>query len=292
MKILDIYYRWILVIPPIILLLVLTVYPTLDALYTSMHQFDAMIAEKPFIWFDNYTNLIFEDERYQNALYVTLIFEVITISIQMLLGLFLAFLFSGEFKFKKIITSIYLVPMMVSPVVVGFTARIAFTNDFGFIPQIIDIILQKETGIAWLSNGFWARVVIILADTWQWTPFVFLIIFSGIMSLPTEPIESARVDGANSWQIALYIVLPQLRYILLVTFLIRSLDLLKLFDVILLTTRAGPGIQTETISVYLYELAFRFWSMGNATAGSFILLIIIIIFTSTLIRFITGYESK
>ena len=292
MKIFDIYYKWILVIPPIILLLVLTVYPTLDALYTSMHQHDAMIAEKPFIWFDNYKNLIFEDERYQNALYVTLVFEVITISIQMLLGLFLAFLFSGEFKFKKIITSIYLVPMMVSPVVVGFTARIAFTNDFGFIPQIIDIILQKETGIAWLSNGFWARVVIILADTWQWTPFVFLIIFSGIMSLPTEPIESARVDGANSWQIALYIVLPQLRYILLVTFLIRSLDLLKLFDVILLTTRAGPGIQTETISVYLYELAFRFWSMGNATAGSFILLIIIIIFTSTLIRFITGYESK
>ena len=292
MKILDIYYRWILVIPPIILLLVLTVYPTLDALYTSMHQFDAMIAEKPFIWFDNFKNLIFEDERYQNALYVTLIFEVITISIQMLLGLFLAFLFSGDFKFKKIVTSIYLVPMMVSPVVVGFTARIAFTYDFGFIPQIIDIILQKETGIAWLSNGFWARVVIILADTWQWTPFVFLIIFSGIMSLPTEPIESARVDGANSWQIALYIVLPQLRYILLVTFLIRSLDLLKLFDVILLTTRAGPGIQTETISVYLYELAFRFWSMGNATAGSFILLIIIIIFTSTLIRFITAYESK
>ena len=139
---------------------------------------------------------------------------------------------------------------------------------------------------------FWARVVIILADTWQWTPFVFLIIFSGIMSLPTEPIESARVDGANSWQIALYIVLPQLRYILLVTFLIRALDLLKLFDVILLTTRAGPGIQTETISVYLYELAFRFWSMGNATAGSFILLIIIIIFASTLIRFITGYENK
>jgi len=208
MKILDIYYRWILVIPPIILLLVLTVYPTLDALYTSFHQHDAMIPEKPFIWFDNYTNLIFEDERYQNALYVTLIFEVITISIQMLLGLFLAFLFSGEFKFKKIITSIYLVPMMVSPVVVGFTARIAFTNDFGFIPQIIDFILQKETGIAWLSNGFWARVVIISADTWQWTPFVFLIIFSGIMSLPTEPIESARVDGANSWQIALYIVLP------------------------------------------------------------------------------------
>ena len=292
MKIFDIYYRWILVIPPIILLLVLTVYPTLDALYTSMHQYDAMIPERPFIWFDNYENLIFEDERYQNALYVTLVFEVITISIQMLLGLFLAFLFSGEFKFKKIITSIYLVPMMVSPVVVGFTARIAFTNDFGFIPQIIDIILQKETGIAWLSDGFWARVVIILADTWQWTPFVFLIIFSGIMSLPTEPIESARVDGANSWQIALYIVLPQLRYILLVTFLIRSLDLLKLFDVILLTTRAGPGIQTETISVYLYELAFRFWSMGNATAGSFILLIIIIIFTSTLIRFITGYENK
>ena len=288
----DVYYKWYLVIPSIILLLLLTVYPILDALYTSMHQYDAMIAEKPFIWFDNYKDLIFEDERYQNALYVTLLFEVITISIQMVLGLFLAFLFSGDFKFKKIITSIYLVPMMVSPVVVGFTARIAFTNDFGFVPQIINIVLQEEIFIPWLSNGFWARVVIILADTWQWTPFVFLIIFSGIMSLPIEPIESARVDGANSWQIALYIVLPQLRYILLVTFLIRALDLLKLFDVILLSTRAGPGIQTETISVYIYNLAFKFWSMGNATAASFILLIIIIIFTSTLIKFITGYENK
>jgi len=257
-----------------------------------MHQYDAMIAEKPFIWFDNYKDLIFEDERYQNALYVTLLFEVITISIQMVLGLFLAFLFSGDFKFKKIITSIYLIPMMVSPVVVGFTARIAFTNDFGFVPQIINIVLQEEIFIPWLSNGFWAKVVIILADTWQWTPFVFLIIFSGIMSLPIEPIESARVDGANSWQIALYIVLPQLRYILLVTFLIRALDLLKLFDVILLSTRAGPGIQTETISVYIYNLAFKFWSMGNATAASFILLIIITIFTSTLIKFITGYENK
>jgi multiple sugar transport system permease protein len=292
MKDFNVYYKWYLVIPSIILLLFLTVYPILDALYTSMHQYDAMIAEKPFIWFDNYKDLIFEDERYQNALYVTLLFEVITISIQMVLGLFLAFLFSGDFKFKKIITSIYLVPMMVSPVVVGFTARIAFTNDFGFVPQIINIVLQEEIFIPWLSNGFWAKVVIILADTWQWTPFVFLIIFSGIMSLPIEPIESARVDGANSWQIALYIVLPQLRYILLVTFLIRALDLLKLFDVILLSTRAGPGIQTETISVYIYNLAFKFWSMGNATAASFILLIIITIFTSTLIKFITGYENK
>ena len=292
MKDFNVYYKWYLVIPSIILLLLLTVYPILDALYTSMHQYDAMIAEKPFIWFDNYKDLIFEDERYQNALYVTLLFEVITISIQMVLGLFLAFLFSGDFKFRKIITSIYLVPMMVSPVVVAFTARIAFTNDFGFVPQIINIVLQEEIFIPWLSNGFWAKVVIILADTWQWTPFVFLIIFSGIMSLPIEPIESARVDGANSWQIALYIVLPQLRYILLVTFLIRALDLLKLFDVILLTTRAGPGIQTETISVYIYNLAFKFWSMGNATAASFILLIIITIFTSTLIKFITGYENK
>ena len=292
MKDFNVYYKWYLVIPSIILLLLLTVYPILDALYTSMHQYDGMIAEKPFIWFDNYKDLIFEDERYQNALYVTLLFEVITISIQMVLGLFLAFLFSGDFKFKKIITSIYLIPMMVSPVVVGFTARIAFTNDFGFVPQIINIVLQEEIFIPWLSNGFWAKVVIILADTWQWTPVVFLIIFSGIMSLPIEPIESARVDGANSWQIAFYIVLPQLRYILLVTFLIRALDLLKLFDVILLSTRAGPGIQTETISVYIYNLAFKFWSMGNATAASFILLIIITIFTSTLIKFITGYENK
>jgi multiple sugar transport system permease protein len=280
--------KWLLVGPSVLLLLFLTVYPTLSALYMSFHQWEATMIDRPFVGLDNYQNLLTDDDRFSNAMLQTAIIGGVSLSLQMAAGLLLALLFSGDFQGKKVLTTIYLIPMMISPVVVGFTARMAFTNQYGFIPQILDWIWQQPLDILWLSNAFWAKVVIILADSWQWTPFVFMIIFSGLASLPYEPYEAAQVDGANAWQIFWHITLPQLRYILLVALLIRGLDILKLFDVVLLSTRAGPGIATETISVYIYNLGFRFWSLGYAAAASFLLLIVVMIIATVLIRMIGG----
>jgi multiple sugar transport system permease protein len=284
----DYYVKWLLVGPSVLLLLFLTVYPTLSALYMSFHQWEATMIERPFVGLDNYQNLLTDDDRFSNAMLQTLIIGGVALILQMVTGLALALLFSGEFQGKKVLTTIYLIPMMISPVVVGFTARMAFTNQYGFVPQILNWILRQETGILWLSNAYWAKVVVILADTWQWTPFVFMILFSGLATLPYEPYEAAQVDGANSWQIFWYVTLPQMRYILLVALLIRGLDLLKLFDVVLLSTRAGPGTATETISVYIYNLGFRFWSLGYASAASFLLLIVVVIIATFLIRLIGG----
>lgn len=284
----DYYIKWLLVGPAVLLLLFLTVYPTLSALYMSVHQWEATMIERPFVGLDNFQRLLTDDDRFGNAMLQTAIIGGVSLILQMISGLLLALLFSGEFQGKKVLTTIYLIPMMISPVVVGFTARMAFTNQYGFVPQILDWISQQETGILWLSDAFWAKVVVILADTWQWTPFVFMIIFSGLASLPYEPYEAAQVDGANDWQIFWHITLPQLRYILLVATLIRGLDILKLFDVVLLSTRAGPGIATETISVYIYNLGFRFWSLGYAAAASFLLLIVVVVIATVLIRMIGG----
>lgn len=284
----DYYIKWLLVGPSVLLLLFLTVYPTISALYMSVHQWEATMIERPFIGLENYQTLLTDDDRFGNAMLQTATIGGVSLLLQMISGLLLALLFSGEFQGKKVLTTIYLIPMMISPVVVGFTARMAFTNQYGFVPQILDWISQQETGILWLSDAFWAKVVVILADTWQWTPFVFMIIFSGLASLPYEPYEAAQVDGANDWQIFWHITLPQLRYILLVATLIRGLDILKLFDVVLLSTRAGPGISTETISVYIYNLGFRFWSLGYAAAASFLLLIIVVVIATVLIRMIGG----
>lgn len=281
-------FRWVLVGPSILLLLLLSVYPTGSAFYMSLHRWDATDIDKPFIGLDNYKNLLYNDGRFINSMVQTGIMGGIALFLQMVIGLGFALLFSGDFKGKRALTTVYLIPMMISPVVVGFTARMAFTNVYGFVPQILDWILQRETGIMWLSNIFWAKVVVILSDTWQWSPFVFMIIFSGLATLPYEPYEAADVDGANWLQIFWYITLPQLRYILLVAVLIRGLDLLKLFDVILLSTRAGPGIATETISVYIYNLGFRFWTLGYASAASFLLLAVVMVIATILIRVIGG----
>jgi multiple sugar transport system permease protein len=275
---------WLLVAPSLLLLLVMTVYPTLSTLYLSLHRWEATMIDRPFIGFDNYARLVSSDARFHNALVQTVIIVGVALLLQVLLGFALALLFDGEFWAKGLLTTLYLVPMMISPVVVGFTARMAFTNQYGFVAQIINTILPGDTKIQWLADPFWAKVVVIVADTWQWTPFVFLVLYSALLSLPQEPFEAAQVDGASYWQAFWHITLPQMRYALLVAVLIRGLDLLKLFDVVLLSTRAGPGTSTETVSIYIYHLAFRFWSLGYAAAASFLLLLVVIVITSLLIR--------
>ncbi|MBC8253944.1 MAG: sugar ABC transporter permease [Ardenticatenia bacterium] len=287
----DRYVKWLLM-APLLLLLFMSLYPTLSALYMSFHQWEGTMIERPFVGLENYHRLLTNDDRFANGMTVTLIIEVAALSLQMGLGLSLALLFSGEFWGKRVLTTVFLVPVMISPVVVGFTARMAFTNQYGFVSQIIDAIVRTETGIAWLSDPFWAKVVIIVADVWQWTPFVFLICLSGLASLPQEPYEAAQVDGANAWQAFWHVTLPQMRYILLVALLIRGLDLLKLFDVVMLATRGGPGTATETISVYIYNLAFRFWSFGYAAAASFLLLIVVLVIATFLIRMIGGTSEE
>jgi multiple sugar transport system permease protein len=277
---------------PLLLLLFMSIYPTLSALFMSLHQWEGAIPERPFIGLENYERLLTADERFGNGMKITLIIVGVTLILQMALGLALALLFSGEFWGKKVLTTAFLIPVMISPVVVGFTARMAFVNEFGFVAETVNWLLQLEPGLAWLSDPFWAKVVVIVADTWQWTPFVFLILLSGLASLPQEPYEAAQVDGANAWQSFWYLTLPQMRYILLVALLIRGLDLLKLFDVVMLSTAAGPGTATETISVYIYHLAFRYWSFGYAAAASFLLLIVVIVVATLLIRMIGGASEE
>ncbi len=264
----DRYVKWLLIMP-LLLLLFMSIYPTLNALYMSFHQWEGTMVQRPFVGLANYQRLLLNDSRFGNSMLVTMIIELVAITLQMSLGLGLALLFSGEFWGRRVLTTAVLIPVMISPVVVGFTARIAFTNQYGFIAQIIDSVLGYKTGIAWLSNPVLAKLVVIIADTWQWTPFVFLILFSGLTSLAIEPYEAAQVDGASAWQTFWHITLPQMRYIMLVTLLIRGLDLLKLFDVIMLSTRAGPGAATETVSVYIYNLVFSLLELRLRGRGFF-----------------------
>lgn len=283
----DRHVKWILV-SPLLLLLFMTLYPTLQTLIMSFHQWEGAIPGRPFVGLQNYQRLLTADDRFLNGMKVTLIIEVSALTLEMALGMALALLFNGEFWGKKILTTAFLIPIMISPVVVGFTARMAFTNEYGFVANIVDTVVRPDKAIAWLSHPLWAKVVVVVADVWQWTPFVFLILLSGLASLPQEPYEAAQVDGASSWQTFWHVTLPQMRYILLVALLIRGLDLLKLFDVVMLSTRAGPGTATETISVYIYNLAFRFWSFGYAAAASFLLLLVVMVIATLLIRVIGG----
>jgi multiple sugar transport system permease protein len=284
--------QYLMIAPLTILLLAVTIYPLIRAAYMSVVEWDATSLDHPFIGLANYQELLTQDPRFISDLAKTGIIGGSALTIEFVVGFALALLFFGNFRGKRILTTLLLIPMMISPVVVGFTARMAFTTSYGFVTPLLGGILHRHLAIDWLGSTALAPVVIILIDAWEWTPFVFLLLFAGLQALSSESFEAALVDGATWRQTFVHIILPQMRYVILVAVLIRSLDLIKLFDPIMLATRAGPGIATEMISVFIYNVAFQDFRFGYAAAASFVLLIVIMViimfFVRTLGRNVVG----
>ncbi len=220
-----------------------------------------------FIGFDNYLEA-FSDPLFWSALRVTGKFIGIAVPIELVIGIGLALAFQREFRGIRIVRTIFLIPMMVTPVIVGLTWRFMLNPEVG----IIDYILRRD--ISWLGNQQLAIYVCILVDIWQWTPFMFLIAFAGLRSLPIEPFEAAIVDGGSRAQIFWFITLPLLSRILLVAITLRFLDTIKIFDTIYVMTKGGPVRTTETLSIWLYRVGLRFFHIGYAAAISWIFLAI------------------
>jgi len=262
-----------MVAPAFLILLWMTAYPLGYAVYMSLHNWQLTFPGRPWIGIDNFRELLLDDPRFVNALERTALIGGSALAIEFVIGFSLALFFWTAFRGTRWLATIVLVPMMISPVVVGFTARMGFTDSYGFVNQLIGLFIGHHPSIQWLADPTLAPIAIVLADVWQWTPFVFLIMLAGLMSVSQELVEAARVDGARRIQVLLYIVLPSMRNIIIIALILRGLELVKLFDVIQLTTRAGPGIATETISSYIYQLGFKDFNLGYAAAASFILLV-------------------
>jgi multiple sugar transport system permease protein len=148
------------------------------------------------------------------------------------------------------------------------------------------------TALTWIASPRWALVSVILVDVWQWTPFMFLILLAGLQAIPQEPYEAAMIDGSSPWQTFRHVTLPLLKPAILIALLLRTMDLLRIFDQIFILTQGGPGFATETISLYIYKTAFRFGDFGYAAAMSFVLLLITNVISFGFIRLLKGQEVR
>jgi multiple sugar transport system permease protein len=270
----------------VLLLVAMTAFPLLYAIFISFHKWKTTYPARPNVGTRNFERLLVDD-RFINAIEKTLLIGGGALLIECVLGLGLALLFWHLIHRARWIVSIVLLPMMVAPVVVGFTARMAFTDSFGFVNQILSLLLPGEVSPQWLSDPGLAPFVIIVADVWQWTPFVFLILLAGLLSVPEDLLEAARVDGAGPWQLFRFITLPAMKYILIVAVVLRGLDAIKMFDVVQLATRGGPGVGTETITVYIYNLAFKFFDLGYGAAAGLLMLVGVSVLVGLAVRTIT-----
>ncbi|MBY2934880.1 carbohydrate ABC transporter permease [Rhizobium leguminosarum] len=244
---------------------------TIYVVWLTFHDISLMRpGQERFIGLDNYLRLLL-DPRGLNALWRTVLFTVVATTIELIIGLFVALLLDREFHGKRIARAIMLVPIVMTPIVVGLTWRFMFDPSSGMANYLLSLLHLGP--VDWLGNPNVALFSVIIADIWQWTPFVVLLTMASLEALPGDPQNAARVDGAREWQVLWHITLPALHRALLVVALIRAIDSVKTFDIFYIMTRGGPALSTETLNLYGYISAFTNFDISYALTVAMVLTI-------------------
>ena len=278
-------FPYLLLAPAVLVLLLLTIYPLIYAVTVSLQT----PAGK---WtLGNFARL-FGDRFFGVALWQTLIYTVSALVVEFALGLGLALLLDSQIRARNLFRSLLLIPMMLPPVVVAVIWRLIYNPNFGAINGTLKGWGLETTQLTWIASPTFALPSVIVVDIWQWTPFMFLILLAGLQAIPQEPYEAAMIDGASAWQTFRDITLPLLKPAILIALLLRTMDLLRIFDQVFILTQGGPGFSTETISLYIYKTAFRFFDFGYASAMSFVLLVLVNFISIGYIRFLRKQEAR
>jgi multiple sugar transport system permease protein len=286
----DRHFKWLLVAPAVLLILALSVYPLLFSLWVLFVNYDFQIPGHAFIGLKNFKQVIVDPvARY--SLWLTVMFSVINVTIEFLLGLALALAMTKTFRGRGIVMSLLIIPLFISPVIVGQAWALLLQKPFGPTNYVLGLLLGREVTIGWLTEAPWNFIAIIIADVWQWTPFMFVILLAGLTAIPPNLYEAAELDGVDAWQAFWLITLPQLAPMILLAITFRLLDAIKLFDTIFIMTGGGPGTNTYTSSFYLYTVGFTQFHLSEATAGSWIILVLTAIVITFLVRRLLRSES-
>ena len=270
---------YLLLLPTLVILLMFTIYPLFYAIYLSLHNwnFGAPLSTMRFVGGQNFVKA-FTDPFFWISMKNTAVYLVFAVGGEFLLGFAIAYFVttrrSGSFAgFIQAIKPLVLLPMIVTPVVVALMWRQLYNVELGLINFALERI--GIPGQSWLTDTRLVLGAVIVTDIWEWTPFMFLVCLSALMSLSEEPVESARVDGANALQVLVHIILPMISPLILVAVLIRSIDLIKIFDLVFIMTAGGPGNATEVISLFAYRQGFMKSDIGYGSAVSLMLTVLV-----------------
>ena len=280
----------LMVAPAVLVLFGLTIYPFLFMGWISLHKWPIVpTLPRIFLGLGQY-GFILGDPSFWNSMRVTVIYMVVSVSVQLVLGFFLALLLSTPHRHVRYFRLPYLIPMFVSPVVVALIWRFMLGADLGIVNFFLRSIGLGN--VAWLGGEASALISVVLVDVWQWTPFTILILSAGISSLPHEPFEAAAIDGATRPQMVRYLTVPMLMPVFTVVLLFRVLDAFKMFDVVFILTRGGPGDATNVLALNIWRKGFFENQLGFAAALSVIMIIIATLLAILLIRLMARRGSE
>jgi multiple sugar transport system permease protein len=276
------HLRVLMLAPALTILAALTLFPTIYMFTASVQRVSAdPSVPRAFVGLDNFLRMA-SDSQFHVGLLNTVIFTVCAVTAEFLLGLGLALLFDRFIRQFNFLKTVLMIPMMLPPIAVAITWKLIYQPQFGVLNE-----MMYRLGLpiqAWAGDVHLAMFSIVLADVWEWTPFVFLLMLAGLASLPIEPYEAAEIDGASAWQQFWDLTLPFLKPVIAIALLLRTMDALRLFDLVFILTGGGPANATIVLSLYTFQVAFRFVDIGYAAAISLFVLAVTTVLSTWFIK--------
>lgn len=269
--------KWIYILPAVLFVLIMMLFPIIYTVRISFFEW-SMSATTPPSWvgLDNYIALM-KDGRFWHAVGATFYFTIVALVAEVVLGVAIAVLLARNFRGKNVVKTIFLLPMVATPVAMGLVWMLIYEPTIGVANTMLKSLGFQP--LLWLASTSQVIPSLIIVDVWEWTPMISLIVMAGIATLPSDPYEAADVDGANGWQKFTSITLPLLRPTILVAAMLRLIDVLKTFDIIYATTQGGPNFASETLNLYGYVLGFQYFKLGTASALLVLFFLLVMLLT-------------
>lgn len=270
----DRRFKYLVIAPAILIILLIGLFPLVYTLVVSLQNVTMLEEDTSFHGLIHYAAL-FEDRRLWQALGHTLLITAIALPLELLLGLAMALLFLDRLPGRQIFVALLVLPTMIAPIVAGATWRLLFDHRYGPINQVLGWIAGEPVPILWTINPAFVYPAILIAEIWQWTPFMFLLLLAALSNVDQSLTEAAEIDGARAPTVFFRILLPAIWPVMAIALLIRGLDLFRLFDVVWALTEGGPGTMTETLSIYTYVQGFRQFETSYTAAIAFLVIVML-----------------
>jgi multiple sugar transport system permease protein len=279
----DRQFGWLMTAPGLVALVLVVLFPLLFTIFTSLFEYTLVRpGYDTFVGIDNYRSAL-EENYFGESILVTIKFVIAVVLIEFVIGFTVALMLNAVTRFKNVYYPILLMPLLINPVVVAQIWRMFLHPELGIVNYLIGLVGVSK--VNWLGDTHIAFWTVVMVDIWHQVSFMIILLLAGLSALPKEPYEAARMDGATTLQSFFHITLPLMRPVVVVTLLIRLIFAIKTFDLIFIMTRGGPGTATDLISYFIYRSAFYGLDIGQASAISVVLLVVVLALTAYLFRY-------
>ena len=288
------YFKWLLLTPTLLVVAAMTAFPLGYSLVLSFRQWKLAQSNTPgdFIGLQNYTNLLTDDPEFWDTVRVTLVFVGADVLATLVIALSAALLLRKAGRINSLARVLLMLPFVMSPALIGISFRFFLNPEYGVLQAALASMVPWFSGKVWLADSNLSMIAVVASDVWHWAPYMTLVILGGLASIPAETQEAAKVDGASSWAVFRDITLPQLKPVIAIVLLLKTVFALKAFDTIYTLSSGGPGTSTQTLAYFVYQTAFNYYDMGYAAAAAYVLTAVLMVLAGFYLRLLFRKPSS